>query len=190
MEKAKTKGREKRMRKLLPSLPRSKATKTAGEKEASKAAKTAKVAETVRPKEAHAVGRYLRISPTKVRGVLDLVRGETVVEARRILRFAPKKGAKIALKVLNSAVANATVKGQFDEKSWIVFDAWADKGPIFRRKLDPKARGGRGLITTPSTHLKIVIRQESVAKSQEKKDEKMVNEKMSKSPTERRSHGS
>ena len=177
----KTKDQKKRARRLLPSLRRAKAAKTT---------KAAEVAEVVGPREARAVGRYLRISPTKIRGVLDLVRGETVAEAERILRFSPKKGAKVILKVLNSAVANIGAKGQFDEKSWIISDARADKGPIFRRKLDPKARGGRGLITTLSTHLKIVIRQESAAKSQEKKDEKMVDEKMSKSTTKRRSHGS
>lgn len=190
MEGTKTKDQKRRARRLLPSLRRAKAAKETKEAKDSKTTKATEVTETVELKEAYAVGRYLRISPTKIRGVLDLVRGETVAEAERILRFSPKKGAKVILKVLNSAIANAKTRGQFDEKSWTIFDARADKGPIFRRKLDPKARGGRGLITTLSTHLKIVIRQESVAKSQEKKDEKMVNEKMSKSPTERRSHGS
>lgn len=155
------------------------------------------------PAEAYAVGRHLRISPTKVRGVLDLVRGETVAEGKRILRFSPKRGAELTLKVLNSAVANAKTKGQFDEKSWIVVEARADKGPLFRRKLDPKARGSWGMIKTPSTHLKIVIRHqpEAEAKSLGKKNEEMVNEKMRKSPTaaavagsrssgKRRSHGS
>ena len=159
-------------------------------KKETKPTKAVEVSEAVGPKEAHAVGKYLKISPTKVRGVLDLIRGETVAEAERILRFSPKKGAKIALKVLNSAVANIGAKGQFDEKSWIISDARADKGPIFRRKLDPKARGARGTIATPSMHLKIVIRQGLVAGGQEKKNEQMRNEKISKSTTKRSSRGS
>jgi len=149
---------------------------------AAKTTKAAEVAEVVGPREARAVGRYLRISPTKIRGVLDLVRGETVAEAERILRFSPKKGAKVILKVLNSAVANIGAKGQFDEKSWIISDARADKGPIFRRKLDPKARGGRGMILTPSTHLKIVVRQGPVISNREGKDEKSSAKKVSKLP--------
>ena len=119
------------------------------------------------PKEAYAVGRYLKISPTKVRGILNLIRGETVAEAERILRFSFKKGAKIALKVLNSAVANVKVKGRLDEESWFVVDARANKGPLFRRKPDPKARGGRGMITTPSTHLTIKIREKATGETRE-----------------------
>jgi large subunit ribosomal protein L22 len=111
--------------------------------------------------EAMAAGKYLKISPTKVRGILDLVRGETVKEARRILRFSPKKGAQICLKVLDSAVANAGKERGFDEETWIVADIRADKGPIFRRKLDYKARFGRGIIVTPSTHLTVTIRKKS-----------------------------
>jgi len=124
-------------------------------------AKKTGVAEAVgvaESREARAVGRYLKISPTKVRGVLGLVRGRTVVEARRILRFSPRKGARFALKVLDSAVANARrVSGTVGEENWVVSDARADKGPVFRKKRDPKARGSWGMIATPSTHLKIVI---------------------------------
>jgi large subunit ribosomal protein L22 len=127
--------------------------------------------EEVIQKEAHAVGRYLKISPTKVQGVLDLIRGQPVVEALRVLRFSPRKGARLALKVLNSAVASAKNKGQFDGEMWVVSDARADKGPFFRKKRDPKAKGQWGIITTPSTHLKIVINRRSVTDSQ-KKDER------------------
>lgn len=185
MEAAKTKGPKKRTRKLLPSLRRAKRAKETKEVKDSKVTKTAKVAEATGPKEAYAVGRYLRISPTKVRGVLNLVQGETVAEARRILRFSPKKGATVALKVLNSAVANAKAKGHFDEKSLIVSDARADKGPLFRRKMDPKARGARGMISTPSTHLKIVVRQEPAVSGQEKKIEKLSVKEVSKSSVKR-----
>jgi len=111
------------------------------------------------PREAFAVGRYLKISPTKVRGVLDLIRGQPVVEARRILRFSPRRGARFALKVLNSAAANAGISGGVDGRAWSVFEARADKGPSFRRKRDHKARGQWGIIATPSTHLIIKIRE-------------------------------
>lgn len=130
--------------------------------------KAVETQEEALPKEARAVGRYLKISPTKVRGVLDLIRGQAVVEALRVLRFSPRKGARLALKVLNSAVANAKTKGQFGEEGWVVSDARADKGPFFRKKRDPKAKGQWGIITTPSTHLKIVISRRPVAADRER----------------------
>lgn len=105
--------------------------------------------------EAQAVGRHLHISPTKVRDLLRLIRGKRVIEAETILKFSQRKGGRLALKVLRSAEANAG--SGFDKKSWVVVDARADKGPIFRRKLDPKPRGRSGSISTPSTHLRIVI---------------------------------
>jgi large subunit ribosomal protein L22 len=114
-------------------------------------------------KQARAIGRYLKISPTKVRGVLDLIRGQTVTEARRVLRFSSRKGAKLALKVLDSAVANAETTGVGGEDGWVVAEARADKGPLFRKRRDPKARGSWGMITTPSTHLMIVVRQPSLS---------------------------
>ncbi|NIT04238.1 50S ribosomal protein L22 [Candidatus Saccharibacteria bacterium] len=141
--------------------------------------KTTEKVKLTSPAEAFAIARYLKISPTKVRGVLDLIRGETVAEAERVLRFSSKKGAKLALKVLNSAISNAKSMGSFDEKGWVVSDVRADKGPLFRRKLDPKARGARGLITTPSTHLKVVIKQ-TVATKVEEEGSKRESEEGSK----------
>ena len=119
--------------------------------------------EEISSPEVQAVGRYLKISPTKMRGVLDLVRGEPLEEARRILKFSSRRGALMCLKVLDSAIANARRRKDFNEKSWIVSDIRADKGPVFRRKLDYKARFGRGLIKTCSTHLTIKIKKERKA---------------------------
>jgi large subunit ribosomal protein L22 len=101
--------------------------------------------------KARAHGRYLKISPTKVRDILDLIRGESVTEAERILKFSRRRGARAALKVLVSAQANAGVGT--NKEGWVVTEASADKGPRFRRRLDPKPRGQAGLITTYSTHL-------------------------------------
>ena len=57
--------------------------------------------------EARAILRYSRISPRKVRQVVDLVRGKDVEEAFHILQFTPKKAARIVERTLQSAVANA-----------------------------------------------------------------------------------
>ena len=57
--------------------------------------------------ETKAVAKYIRITPRKVRIVLDLIRGKNVAEAFAILKFTPKAGADVVEKVLRSAVANA-----------------------------------------------------------------------------------
>lgn len=106
--------------------------------------------------EAHARGRYLKIAPTKVRDLMRLVRGKRVGEAETILKFSLSRGGRIALKVLRSAEANAG--SGFSKEGWVVTEARADKGPIFRRRVDPKSRGSRGLISTHSTHLQITVR--------------------------------
>ena len=56
--------------------------------------------------EAKAVARHIRIAPRKVRIVADLIRGKDVNEALAILRFTPKRGARLLEKALRSAVAN------------------------------------------------------------------------------------
>ena len=108
--------------------------------------------------EAHAFGRYLKISPTKVNDLARLIRGKRVAEAETILKFSMRKGGRIALKVLRSAEANAGAG--FHKEGWIIAEARVDKGPIFRRRVDPKSRGSRGMISTPSTHLRIAVKKQ------------------------------
>jgi len=108
--------------------------------------------------EAWAVGRYLKISPIKVRDLVRLIRGKSVAEAETILKFSLHRGGEFALKVLRSAEANAGAG--FSKEGWVVTDARADKGPIFRRKVDMKARSLRGVISTPSTHIRVVVKQQ------------------------------
>ena len=62
--------------------------------------------------ESSAVAKYIRISPQKVRLVMDQVRGKRVEDAINMLKFAPQKGAGFILKLINSAVANAQQSGQ------------------------------------------------------------------------------
>ncbi|MDP1710689.1 MAG: uL22 family ribosomal protein [candidate division WWE3 bacterium] len=148
--------------------------------------------------EARAVGRYLRISPTKVRDWVRLIRGKRIAEAETILKFSGTRGGEAVGEVLHSAGANAGAG--FDKNTWVIAEARADQGPIFRRRVDPKSRGSRGLITTPSTHLKIVIRERKTVnrgehgqmetRSSAFNREAVANEQMSKSATKRSSNGS
>lgn len=90
------------------------------------------------PKEvSRAIARHVRISPRKARLVIDLIRGKSVPEAMQILKFTPKKGARIIYKVLQSAVANAENRedGGYSPEELYVYRCYVDMGPtrIWRR---------------------------------------------------------
>ncbi len=136
--------------------------------------------------EARAIGRYLKIPPTKVRDFARLIRGKRVVVAETILKFSGTRGGEMVAEVLHSASANAGAG--FDKETWVVAEVRADKGPTFRRRVDPKSRGSRGMIISPSTHLKIVIRKQEIVNRE--KHGRMIDEPMSKSATERSGRGS
>ncbi|MBQ7155366.1 MAG: 50S ribosomal protein L22 [Synergistaceae bacterium] len=74
-----------------------------------------------------------RISPYKVRQVLELIRGKTAEKAVVILKFSDKKAARLILKVLNSAMANAEHNYGMDLDKLYVHEAWADHGPMMKR---------------------------------------------------------
>jgi len=106
--------------------------------------------------EAKAVGKYIRISPQKARLVADVVRGMGVDQAITTLRFMPKKGAGIILKVLESAVANATQDDQADVDNLYVKTIVIDGGPSLKR-IRPRAQGRATGIIKRSSHITVII---------------------------------
>ncbi len=106
--------------------------------------------------EAKAVGKYIRISPQKARLVADVVRGMGVDQAITTLRFMPKKGAGIILKVLESAVANATNDDQADVDNLYVKSIVIDGGPSLKR-IRPRAQGRATGIIKRSSHITVVL---------------------------------
>lgn len=104
---------------------------------------------------AKAISKYLRISPRKVRLVLDTIRRKPVNQARYILGALNKKAARMAEKVLNSAVANAKVLG-LDENRLIVSDVRADGGPVFKRFMS-RSQGRADRILKRTTHLSMIV---------------------------------
>ena len=87
-----------------------------------------------------ALFKYVRISPFKVRRILDQIRGRSSQEALMILRFMPYKACPIVFKVLTSALSNAKHFSNFDKDSLYVIEARADSGPILKR-FCPHAQG-------------------------------------------------
>jgi large subunit ribosomal protein L22 len=106
--------------------------------------------------ESSAVARYVRVSPRKVRLVIDQVRGKRVEEAINMLKFAPQKGALFVLKLINSAVANAQQKSDVDVDKLYVKRIYADEGPSLKRII-PRASGRATRILKRTSHLTVVL---------------------------------
>jgi large subunit ribosomal protein L22 len=106
--------------------------------------------------EAKARARYVRITPTKARRVIDLIRGSHVEEARRILRFSPLGAARTVAKVLDSAVANAEQTPGVIPENLLVKAAWVDEGPTLKR-FRPRAYGRAARIRKRTSHITLVV---------------------------------
>lgn len=107
-------------------------------------------------KRPRAIARYVRISPRKVKIVLDLIRGKSVAEARAILSFTPKAAAPVALKVLESAVANAENNLDLTQDTLYVAECYANQGPTLKR-FRPRAHGRAARILKRTSHITVVL---------------------------------
>jgi large subunit ribosomal protein L22 len=103
-----------------------------------------------------AVAKYIRISPYKVREVLDLVRGQHVQRAAEILRFSERDAAFVVAKVLASAVANAENNDGIDPDELYVSACYADEGVTIKR-FRPRARGRAGRIRKRTCHVTVIV---------------------------------
>jgi large subunit ribosomal protein L22 len=103
-----------------------------------------------------AVAKYIRISPYKVREVLDLVRGKHVQHAAEILRFSERDAALVVGKVLASAVANAENNDGLDPDELYVSACYADEGVTIKR-FRPRARGRAGRIRKRTCHVTVIV---------------------------------
>ncbi|MBM6999625.1 50S ribosomal protein L22 [bacterium] len=106
--------------------------------------------------EARAVARYVRISPRKVRVVIDLIRGKNVDKARTILAFSDRNAAETILKVLNSAIANAENNFGMRADDLYVKTCYVDEGPTLKR-IRPRAKGSAARILKRSSHITVVV---------------------------------
>lgn len=108
--------------------------------------------------EARAIAKYVRISPLKVNFICREITGKQVDEALSILKFTPKKGARILEKVLDSAVANAENNLNLDRDNLYVSSAYANEGPRMKR-WRPKAKGMAYPIIKRSSHVGVVVKE-------------------------------
>lgn len=106
--------------------------------------------------EAKAIAKYIRMSPSKVRRVLDQIRGRSYREALIILEFMPYRACDPILAVLRSAVANAEHNLGLDPANLIVSQAYADQGPSLKR-FRPRAQGRAYQIRKPTCHITVAV---------------------------------
>jgi large subunit ribosomal protein L22 len=103
-----------------------------------------------------AVLRHYRMSSTKARQVLDLIRGKDVDLAEEILLATPREGARVVAKVLASAVANARNNDLLDPEDLFVSACYADEGTTLKR-WRPRARGRATRIRKRTCHITVIV---------------------------------
>ncbi len=103
-----------------------------------------------------AKARFVRVSPTKARRVINLVRGKSVSEALDILRWAPQAASLPVAKVIASAAANAQNNNGLDPATLVVASVYADDGPTAKR-IRPRAQGRAFRIRRRTSHITVVV---------------------------------
>jgi large subunit ribosomal protein L22 len=106
--------------------------------------------------EAKATVKYVRTSPRKMRRTVDLIRGQHVEEARRILRLSTLGASRDVAKLLDSAVANAEQRPGVIAENLLVSRAWVDEGPTLRR-YRPRAYGRATRVRKRTSHVTVVV---------------------------------
>ncbi|KUI25727.1 50S ribosomal protein L22 [Mycobacterium sp. IS-1742] len=111
---------------------------------------------TIEYPSATAKARFVRVSATKARRVIDLVRGKSVEEALDILRWAPQQASEPVAKVIASAAANAQNNEGLDPATLVVAAIYADEGPTAKR-IRPRAQGRAFRIRKRTSHITVIV---------------------------------
>ena len=106
--------------------------------------------------EVRAVAKGIRVSPRKMRLIVDMVRGKKVDEALDILKFTPTPKAQIVAKVVKSAAANAENNFQMSPQDLRIVNIFANEGRTMKR-YRPRARGRVSPILKRSSHITVIV---------------------------------
>ena len=106
--------------------------------------------------EAKAYLKYARISPRKVKIVLDLIRGKDVGTAMAILKNTPTGASEYLIKLLGSAIANAENNFHMDSSKLYVSECFVTPGPTLKRIM-PRAKGSADRILKRTSHVTIAV---------------------------------
>lgn len=100
--------------------------------------------------------KYVRISPDKVRIVINIIRGQKYSDALAILKNTPKAACEVLIKLLNSAAANAENNMNLSKSDLYVAECYADQGPILKR-VQPRAQGRAFRINKRTSHITVIL---------------------------------
>ena len=109
-------------------------------------------------KSIKAVAKYIRMSPNKIRRVLDQIRGRSYQEALMILEFLPYDASGPIWQVVHSAASNAKHNYGFNKKKLIIDTIFADEGPKLKR-IRPRAQGRAYKILKPTSHITVILKE-------------------------------
>lgn len=107
--------------------------------------------------EAKATAKYVRMSPSKLKPVTDLVRGKDLNEALTILKLTSGKGAELVEKVVQSAAANAENNHDMNPDELYVAEIYANQGPTMKR-FRAGAQGRASMILKRTSHIAVTLR--------------------------------
>ena len=107
-------------------------------------------------KEVTALAKFVRISPTKVRRIVNMIKKMPYSDAREVLKLMPHKGAGILLKVINSAIFNAVNNHKADLNDIYIKNILVDGGFHFKR-FQPRAKGRMYKIIKKTCHVKVIV---------------------------------
>ena len=108
--------------------------------------------------EAKAYLKYARISPRKLKIVLDLIRGKDAGTAMAILKNTPKGASEYLIKLLGSALANAENNFNMDVNKLYVSECFVTPGPTLKR-IRPRAQGRAFKILKKTSHVTLVLKE-------------------------------
>lgn len=117
--------------------------------------------------------KYLKISPRKLRPVVNMVRGKKADKAREVLAFTPKKGARMIASLLDSAIAIVKTSEVASETFYVKSITCSD-GPRLKRGT-PVSKGRMAPITKRQSHLQLILSDEAKAEIKEAKVEKSAD---------------
>lgn len=129
--------------------------------------------EKSRDRRPRAEAKNIRISPSKVEIVLDLVRGKSFAQAAAILSATGKSGCEPVLKVLNSAAANAENNQNMPKDNLFVAECYATSGPTLKR-MSARARGRADRILKKTCHITIILDEVKRENSMKKETKKVA----------------
>ncbi len=113
-------------------------------------------------KQQRAQLKYAKITPRKLRLVSNAIKGLTVNEAEAQLSVSPRRAAKVLLKLLQSAIADAKNTQHLQPESLVVHSIQVDGGPVLKRWL-PRARGSATPILKRTSHVTLFLKESEKA---------------------------